>query len=60
MVEATLPDDARVGSSVMLTVLVQNDGSDPRSLEYACQISVEDGPKSCSQPLWNQAPDRRR
>ena len=29
VVEATLPDDARVGSSVMLTVLVQNDGSDP-------------------------------
>ena len=29
MVEATLPDDARTGSSVMLTVLVQNDGSDP-------------------------------
>ncbi len=27
--EATLPDDARVGSSVMLTVLVKNDGSDP-------------------------------
>ena len=27
--EATLPDDARVGSSVMLTVLVENDGSDP-------------------------------
>ena len=29
VVEATLPDGARVGSSVMLTVLVQNDGSDP-------------------------------
>ena len=29
VVEATLPDDAMVGSSVMLTVLVQNDGSDP-------------------------------
>ena len=29
VVEATLPDDARIGSSVMLTVLVQNDGSDP-------------------------------
>ena len=29
VVEATLPDDARVGSSVLLTVLVQNDGSDP-------------------------------
>ena len=29
VVEATLPDDARVGSSVILTVLVQNDGSDP-------------------------------
>ena len=29
VVEATLPDDARVGSSVMLSVLVQNDGSDP-------------------------------
>jgi hypothetical protein len=27
--EATLPDDARVGSSVMLTVLVENHGSDP-------------------------------
>ena len=27
--EATLPDDARVGSSVMLTVLVENEGSDP-------------------------------
>ena len=29
VIEATLPDDARVGSSVILTVLVQNDGSDP-------------------------------
>ena len=29
VVEATLPDDAKVGSSVTLTVLVQNDGSDP-------------------------------
>ena len=29
MVEATLPDDAKIGNSVMLTVLVQNDGSDP-------------------------------
>ena len=29
VVEATLPDDARIGSSVMLTVIVQNDGSDP-------------------------------
>ena len=29
VVEATLPDDAMVGSSVVLTVLVQNDGSDP-------------------------------
>ena len=29
VVEATLSDDARVGSSVTLTVLVQNDGSDP-------------------------------
>ncbi|MEC7104684.1 MAG: hypothetical protein VXW62_02220, partial [Candidatus Thermoplasmatota archaeon] len=29
VVEATLPDDARIGSSVVLTVLVQNDGSDP-------------------------------
>ncbi|MEC7365166.1 MAG: hypothetical protein VYC73_03935, partial [Candidatus Thermoplasmatota archaeon] len=29
VVEATLPDDARIVSSVMLTVLVQNDGSDP-------------------------------
>ena len=28
VVEATLPDDAKIGSSVMLTVLVQNDGSD--------------------------------
>ena len=31
-----------------------------RALEYAGQISVEDGPKSRSQPAWNQAPDRRR
>ncbi|MGB1461615.1 MAG: hypothetical protein ACPG9Q_04165 [Candidatus Thalassarchaeaceae archaeon] len=29
VVEAKLPDDARVGSSVILSVLVQNDGSDP-------------------------------
>ena len=29
VVEATLPDDAKIGNSVMLTVLVQNDGSDP-------------------------------
>ena len=29
VVEATLSDDARVGSTVMLTVLVQNHGSDP-------------------------------
>ena len=29
VVEATLSDDARFGSSVTLTVLVQNDGSDP-------------------------------
>ena len=29
VVEATLPDDAKIGNSVMLTVLVQNHGSDP-------------------------------
>ena len=29
VVEATLPDDAKIGNIVMLTVLVQNDGSDP-------------------------------